>query len=315
MAMFKDSKIYIAGHTGLLGSALLARLKLEGYKDIVVKTHNELDLTRQRSVDEFFEKEKIECVFLASGLTGGIAANRTYPAAFLYTNMAIQNNVFQAAQNHEIKHLVFYGSSCAYPKDCPQPIREEYLLTGKLEETSEPYAIAKITGIKTCKAYNDQYKTNRFIVLVPNTMYGPNDNFDLNNAHVLSALIRKFHEAKIEKKSKIILWGSGDPKREFVFSEDVADASIFAMINSGRLQNTHYNIGPGCDYSIKELAEMVAKTVGFKGEFLWDTKKPDGTPRKFLDSSKFLKLGWRPKVFLKEGLISTYAWFLANIGK
>ena len=313
--MFKDSRIYVAGHTGLLGSAILRKLKSEGYRNILTITHKELDLIDQKSVDDFFKKEQPEYVFLCAGLTGGIIANKTYPATFLHTNIAIQDNVFQASQIFNSKHLMFYGSSCVYPKNCPQPIKEEYLLTGEIEETSDAYATAKIAGIIACKSYNNQYKTNRFIALIPNSMYGPKDNFDLENSHVLSALIRRFHEAKKEGKNKITLWGSGNPRREFIFSEDVADASIFAMMNVGKLQNIHYNLGTEIDYSIRELAEIVAGIVGFKGKIEWDMTKPDGTPRKLLDNSRFLNLGWKPATTLEEGLEITYRWYSKNIPK
>lgn len=310
--MFKTSKIYIAGHTGLLGSALLNKLKIAGYNNVITLTHDELDLTNQGAVNDFFKEEAPEYVFLAAGLTGGIMANKTFPAEFLHVNIAIHDNVFEAAQKYGVKHLVFYGSSCIYPKISVQPIKEDYLLTGRLEETSEAYAIAKIAGIIACKSYNNQFKTNRFIALIPNSMYGPNDNFDLESAHVLSSLIRRFHEAKIEGKDKVILWGSGNPRREFIFSEDVADASIFAVKNADKLQNMHYNLGTGIDYSIKELADAVSKVTGFDGMVEWDTTKPDGTPRKILDCSKFSNLGWKAQTSLKEGLIKTYNWFLKS---
>lgn len=310
--MFKDSRIYVAGHAGLLGSALVKKLKSKGYNDIITKTHNELNLTNQDAVDCFFKKEQPEYVFLAAGLTGGIVANKTYPANFLHTNIAIQDNVFQSARKYDVKNLIFYGSSCVYPKNCPQPIKEEYLLTGKIEETSEAYAIAKTAGIIACKSYNDQFKTNCFIALIPNSMYGPNDNFDLENSHVLSALIRKFHEAKSEGKEKVTLWGSGNPRREFIFSEDAAEASVFAMNNVEKLQNTHYNVGTGVDYSIKELAGIISKVVGYKGEIEWDITKPDGAPRKLLDSSRFFSLGWKPSTDIEDGIKITYEWYIKN---
>lgn len=313
--MFKDSKIYVAGHNGLLGSTLLKRLKSEGYLNIVTKGHNEIDLTNQAAVDEFFKSEQPEYVFMAAGLTGGIIANKTYPATFLHTNISMQDNVFEAAHKHNVKHLIFYGSSCVYPKNSSQPMKEEYLLTGEIEQTSEAYAIAKIAGIIACRAYNNQYKTNRFIALVPNSTYGPNDNFDAESSHVLSGLIRKFHDAKVEKKDRVVLWGSGNPRREFIFSEDVADASIFAMMNADKLQNTHYNIGTGVDYSIKELAEIISEIVGFDGVVEWDTNKPDGAHRKLLDSSGFLDLGWKSSTSLKEGLETAYQWFINNFKK
>lgn len=311
--MFKHSRIYVAGHTGLLGTALLKRLRAEGYIDILTKSHSELDLTDRAAVDIFFKSEQPEYIFLAAGLTGGILANKTYPATFLHTNIAMQDNLFEAANKYDVKHIIFYGSSCVYPKNAPQPIKEEYLLTGEIEETSEGYAAAKIAGIISCKAYNNQYKTNRFIALIPNSMYGPNDNFEPENGHVLSALIRRFYEAKTEEKGRIVLWGSGNPRREFVFSEDVADASIFAMQNADKLQNMHYNVGTGIDNTIKELAEIVSQIVGYNGRIEWDVAKPDGAPRKLLDSSNFVDIGWRPSIDLEDGLRITYEWFLENI--
>jgi GDP-L-fucose synthase len=308
--MFKDSKIYVAGHTGLLGSALIRRLEADGYSNVITRIHSELDLTCRTEVEDFFKKNQPEYVFMAAGLTGGIGANKTYPATFLHTNIAMQDNVFEAAAKYEVKHLIFYGSSCIYPKNSSQPMKEEYLLTGIIEETSEAYAIAKTSGIIACRSYNTQYKTNRFIALVPCSIYGPNDNFDLENSHVLSALIRKFHEAKAAGKNQVVLWGSGNPRREFIFSEDVADASIFAVVNADRLLNTHYNIGTDIDYSIKELAGIIAKIAGFDGEVKWDTAKPDGTQRKLLDSSRFSKLGWKPSVPLTKGIETTYQWYL-----
>lgn len=311
--MQKDSRIYVAGHTGLLGSAITGRLKAEGYRDIVTKSHAELDLTDQRAVHEFFRSVQPEYVFLTAGLTGGIIVNRTYPATFLHTNISIQDNVFEAAMKTGIQNLVFYGSSCIYPKLCPQPIREEYLMTGEIEETSEGYAIAKTAGILACRTYNNQFRTNRFIALLPNSMYGPGDHFDLENSHVLSALIRKFHEGKEEDRRDVTLWGTGSPRREFIFHEDVADASLFAMTHAGLLQNMHYNIGSGVDLSIKELAGIIAEIVGFKGEIVWDTTKPDGTPRKLLDSSRFLNLGWKPKTDIRTGIRKTYDWYMKTL--
>jgi len=311
--MHKDAKIFVAGHTGLLGSALVRKLQNDGYRDIITRTHKELDLTNQQSVNAFFQNERPEYVFLAAGLVGGIMANKTHPATFLHTNIAIQDNVFEAATRSNVKHLVFYGSSCMYPKNCPQPIKEEYLMTGEIEDTSEGYAIAKTAGTLACKTYNNQYKNNRFIALLPNSMYGPNDHFDLENSHVLSALIMKFHDAKTKGEKKVILWGSGAPKREFIFHEDVAEASIFAMKNADKLKNMHYNIGSGVDYSIKELALMISEIVGFNGEIEWDTTKPDGTPRKLLDSSRFLQLGWRPFTDIKKGIKTTYEWYVNNL--
>jgi GDP-L-fucose synthase len=313
--MHKDEKIFVAGHTGLLGSALVRKLKTDGYRNIITKTHNELDLTNQRSVSDFFQNEKPKYVFLAAGLVGGIMANKMSPATFLHTNIAMQDNVFEAATKTDVRHLVFYGSSCMYPKNCPQPIKEEYLMTGEIEDTSEGYAIAKISGILGCKTYNNQFKNNRFISLIPNSMYGPNDHFDLENSHVLSALVRKFHDAKIKGEKQVILWGSGAPRREFIFHEDVANASIFAMENADKLKNMHYNVGSGVDFSIKELAQMISEIVGFKGEIEWDTTKPDGTPRKLLDSSRFLRLGWKSFTDIKKGIKITYEWYISTLQK
>lgn len=308
--MFKDSKIYIAGHTGLLGAALLSKLK--GYKNVITKPHNKLDLTKKKCVDEFFNKERPEYVFLSAGLTGGIAANKNFPAAFFHTNIAIQDNVFEAALKYNVKHLIFYGSSCVYPKYCQQPIKEEYLMTGELESTSEAYSAAKIAGIFACRAYNRQFNTKRFIALIPNSIYGPHDTFDKENSHVAAALIKKLHEAKSKGEKNLLLWGSGIPKREFIFSSDAAEASIFAMNNADRLENSHYNVGTGIEYSIREIAEIIANIVKFKGKIEWDITKPDGTPRKVLDSNKFFSLGWQPVTTLENGLRLTYKWYLKN---
>lgn len=308
--MNKNSKIYIAGHTGLLGSSILRKLKAESYSNLIFMSHRDMELTDKDYVFDFFLKEKPEYVFLAAGLTGGIVANKTCPADFFHVNIAIQDNVFEAALAFDVKHLVFYGSSCMYPKLSAQPMKEDYLMTGPLEETSEAYAMAKMAGIKACAAYNQQYKARRFIALVPNSMYGPNDDFDLDRSHVLASLMRKFHEAKKNGADSITLWGSGKPYREFVFVDDIAAASIFAANNAERLNNHHYNVGVGCDLSINELACLIANIVGFKGEVLWDTSKPDGAPQKLLDSSKFLALGWRPLVSMKEGIQTMYDWYV-----
>ena len=310
--MYKDSKIYVAGHTGLLGSALINRLNEYGYSRVITKSHSELDLTNKAEVFDFFSIEKPEYVFLAAGKVGGILSNKTYPADYFHINIAIQDNVFEAAQKFEVNHLIFYGSSCTYPKQSPQPMKEEYFLTGDIEETSVGYAAAKIAGIIACKVYNQQHQTNRFIALIPNSAYGPNDNFDLENSHVLSALMRKFHEAKMNREDSITLWGSGKPKREFVFSLDVADASLFAMRNADKLENHHYNIGTGIDYSIKELAEMIAKVTNYTGKILWDKSKPDGAAQKLLDSSKIMSLGFKPTISLEEGLRKTCQWYQAK---
>ena len=293
----------------MLGCALSRKLKEHGYNLVVTRTHAELDLTGKGAVVDFFRAEKPEYVFLCAGKTGGIISNKTCPADYLSVNISIQNNVFEAAHRNEVKHLLFYGSSCVYPKFSQQPIKEQFLFGGPIEDTSEAYATAKIAGIVACRAYNRQYDTKRFIALIPNSMYGPNDNFALESAHVLSALVHRFHEAKITNAESVTLWGSGEPRREFVFSEDVADASLFAVQNAAHLENIHYNVGTGIDYSIKELAEKVAETVGYEGTILWDRSKPDGVERKLLDSSRFLSLGWKPTVSLEEGLRRTYQWY------
>lgn len=307
--MKKHSKIYLAGHTGLLGSAIERLLKREKFENVVTRPRGVLDLTDKNNVFDFFADIRPEYVFLAAGKVGGIMDNREHPADYLRTNLAIQSNMFEAATKFDVKNVVVYGSSCTYPKQSPQPIKEEYLLTGPLEETSIGYATAKIAAILAAHAYNRQYRCNRFIALVPSSMYGPGDNFDLQNCHVLSALIRRFHEGKINNQRAVRLWGTGKPKREFVFSDDVAEASLFAMKNAHRLQNTHYNIGTGKDYSINKLASITAEIVDYKGKINWDETKPDGTPRKLLDSSKFLELGWKPKTELLEGIRRTYGWY------
>lgn len=313
MVIFKNTKIFIAGHKGLLGSALLKLLRPRCR--IVVRNRQELDLTDQNAVYSFFKKERPELVFLTAGLSGGILANQTHPATFMQVNLAIQNNVFQAAQDYMVRHLVFYGCSCMYPKYCHQPIKEKYLLSGYVEETSRAYAIAKIAGISACKAYNDEFNTRRFIALVPASIYGPGDNFDLESSHVLGALMRKFYLAKINREKRIVLWGSGKPQREFIYSEDVAYATLFALENVSKLQNYHYNIGTGKEYSIKDLAGIVAKIVGFTGSIEWDKNMPDGNPRRILDSSEILKLGWKPLNTIENGIKLTYKWYLRKVCK
>jgi len=310
--MDKGSRIYVAGPTGLLGSSLINALKTQGYINLLLKKHSELDLTDKVSVFQYFAQARPEYVFLAAGLNGGIKVNKTCPADFYHVNIAIQDNVFEAAQKYSVTNLIFYGSSCMYPKNIVQPIKEERLLTGEIEVTSEAYAAAKIAGTLACRAYNRQYQTKRFIALVPNSMFGPRDHFDPDNAHVFSALIRKFHEAKIASQPSVVLWGSGAPRREFVYVDDIAEASIFAMNNADRLENHQYNVGSGRDFSIKELAELIAAVVGYKGMITWDTAQPDGSPRKLLDSSKFLALGWAPRTEIKAGLEKTYDWFVKN---
>lgn len=307
-----DSKIYVAGHTGLLGSALIKVLNEDGYKNIITKSHKKLELTDKLAVENFFKENEIDFIFLCAGKVGGIIGNKTNPASYLHENLLIQDNIFEMANKYEVKNVIFYGSSCTYPKVCQQPMKEEYWLTGAIEETSMGYAAAKIAGTIGCKSYNIQYNSNRFICVIPNSIYGPNDNFDLENSHVFSALIRKIDTAKKENQDSLMLWGSGNPRREFIYSEDVASASIFLMQNAKKLENSHYNLGSGIDYSIKELAVAISKIVGYEGKIEWDTTKPDGAMQKLLDSSKFLELGWKPKVKFEDGLATTYQWYKEN---
>ncbi len=301
--MEKKNNIYIAGHRGLVGSAIHRYLIKNGYQNIIVRTSQELDLRNQQAVNQFFQQEKPDYVFLAAAKVGGIHANNTYRADFLYDNIMIASNVIHAAHQHKIKKLLFLGSSCIYPKLAPQPLKEEYLLTGPLEQTNEPYAIAKITGIKLCETYREQYGCN-FISVMPTNLYGINDNYDLANSHVLPALIRKFHEAKMRGNKTVTIWGTGKPKREFLYADDVADACVFLMQHyNGK---TLINIGVGEDVTILELATIIQDIVGFKGELQFDTTKPDGTPRKLLDVSKIHALGWKHKTSLQEGIRWSY---------
>jgi len=344
--MKKTSKIYIAGHRGLVGSAFVRRLAAEGCTNLVTRTHAQLDLLRQDRVEAFLKKEKPEYVFLAAARVGGIWGNNIYPAQFIYENIAIQSNVIHAAYQNEVKKLLFLGSSCIYPKHCPQPIKEEYLLSDYLESTNEPYAVAKIAGIKMCQAYNRQYKT-RFISVMPNNLYGPNDNFDLETSHVLPALIRKFHLAKLAaagdwqailkdetargpipddvkraigidpstakpldqspNQPAVIIWGTGAPRREFLHVDDLADAGVFLMNHYD--ESDIINIGEGNDQTILELAQMVSDIVGFKGNIKWDSAKPDGTPQKLLDVSRLAKLGWQSQITLEDGIREVYRWY------
>ena len=332
--MNKHSKIYVAGHRGLVGSAIHRRLKQLGYTNTIVKTHQDLDLTIQQQVEQFFGAERPEYVFLAAAKVGGILANSTYPADFIYINLAIQTHVVHSAFKYGVKKLLFLGSSCIYPKLCPQPMKEDYLLSGYLEPTNEAYAIAKIAGIKMCQAYNSQYGS-RFISVMPTNLYGPNDNFDLETSHVLPALIRKFHLAKLavsgnwaaiqkDEKTfgkippevrqalpKVVLWGSGKPRREFLHVDDLADACVFLMNNYDGSEIV--NIGVGTDLTIAELAQMVAEVVGFKGEIVFDSSKPDGTPRKLLDVTRLSSLGWKAKIGLRQGISQTYDWYLDQL--
>ena len=304
-----DAKIYVAGHRGLVGSAIVRNLEAKGYKNIIYRTHKELDLTNQEAVRRFFEEEKPEYVFLAAAKVGGIHANNTYPADFIYENLMIQNNVIKAAHDFEVKKLLFLGSTCIYPKMAPQPIKEEYLLTGSLEETNEAYAVAKIAGLEMCKFFKRQYGDN-FISCMPTNLYGPNDNFDLKNSHVLPALIRKFHEAKVNNSEAVEVWGTGTPLREFLYVDDMADACVFLMENYDGEQ--HVNIGTGEEVSIRELAETVKEVVGFDGELVFNTEMPDGTPRKLTTVDKLHGLGWKHKVSLDKGIKLAYNWFLEN---
>ena len=297
-----SSKIFIAGHNGMVGSAILRNLQDKGFSNFVLKSSKELDLRDAKAVADFFEEEKPEFVFLAAAKVGGIVANNTYRADFLYENLMIQNNVIHEAYKNKVEKLLFLGSSCIYPKLAPQPLKEEYLLTGLLEPTNEPYAIAKIAGIKMCDAYRSQYGCN-FISVMPTNLYGPNDNYDLQNSHVLPAMIRKFHEAKLNGTS-VELWGTGSPKREFLHADDMAEACVFLMENYN--EPGLVNIGTGEDLSIKELAEMIQKITKFEGEIIWDHTKPDGTPRKLMDVSKLHTLGWKHKIALEEGITKVY---------
>jgi GDP-L-fucose synthase len=343
-----DSRIYVAGHRGLVGSAIHRKLKENGYTNIITRTYKEMDLERQALVEPFFQEQRPEYVFLAAAKVGGIWANNTFPAEFIYSNLMVQMNVIHSAYRSGVKKLLFLGSSCIYPKHCPQPMKEEYLLAGPLEPTNEPYAVAKIAGIKTCQSYNRQYGTN-YISVMPTNLYGPNDNFDLETSHVLPALIRKFHLAKLAAKGdwegiqkdetqygpipkdirsavsglvtnqqsaignpqSVVLWGTGSPKREFLYVNDLADACVFLMNHYD--ESDIINIGCGEDISIAELALLVKDVVGYTGKIEYDTKKPDGTPRKLLDVSKLMGLGWKPKTSLEEGITKTYEWYCRSV--
>lgn len=307
--MHKKSKIYIAGHRGMVGSAIHRELKKQGYNNFVLKTSSELDLTQQTAVEKFFKDEKPEYVFLAAAKVGGIHANNTYRAEFIYSNICIQTNVIHAAYENQVKKLLFLGSSCIYPKMAPQPIKEECLLTGPLEPTNEPYAVAKIAGLKMCQAYGDQYGSN-FVSVMPTNLYGPNDNYDLENAHVLPSLIHRFHLAKINNDPTVTVWGTGSPKREFMYVEDMARATILVMQEYN--DKEIINIGTGEDITIKELAEMIKQVVGYKGKLIWDTGKPDGTPRKLLNIKKLKKLGFKNIIDLKKGIELSYQDFLKH---
>lgn len=317
--VLQNSRIYVAGHKGLVGSAIVRKLQALGCQDLVLRTHRELDLIDQAAVGMFFEREQPEIVVLAAARVGGILANFTYQGEFIYDNLMIQTNLIHWSHKLGVKRLLFLGSSCIYPKLAPQPLKEEYLLTGSLEPTNDAYAVAKIAGIKMCEAYNLQYGTS-YLSVMPTNLYGPGDNFDLANSHVLPALIRKFHEAREKNASEVVVWGTGSPRREFLHVDDMADACVYllglpdsqytGMVKS--LKPCLINIGMGRDITIKELAELVKKIVDFKGKIVFDTSKPDGTPQKLLDISRMTKLGWQPQISLHEGIISTYRWFQEN---
>lgn len=308
--MNKTDKIYVAGHRGLVGSAIVRNLKSKGYNNIVGRTHKELELTDQQAVRAFFEEERPDVVVLAAAKVGGINANNTTPAEFIYDNMQVQCNVIHCCHQYGVKKLLFLGSTCIYPKMAPQPIPEDALLTGPLETTNEAYAVAKIAGMEMCKFYKRQYGDD-FISCMPTNLYGPHDNYDLNGSHVLPAMIRKFHEAKLNNAPSVELWGTGTPLREFLYVDDMADACVFLLENYDGEQ--HVNIGTGKEITIKELAEMVKKTVGFEGEIIWNDSMPDGTPRKLTDVTKLHSLGWRHKVELEEGVRMAYDWFRENV--
>ncbi len=307
--MEKKSRIYVAGHKGMVGSAIVRKLKAKGYENIIERTRQELDLTNQQQVEVFFDENKPEYVFLAAAKVGGISANSTYPADFILENLLIECNIIKSAYRHNVKKLMFLGSSCIYPKMCPQPIKEEYLLTGPLEPTNEAYALAKISGLKMCQYFNQQYGTN-FISVMPTNLYGPNDNFDLETSHVLPALMRKIYDGKINGKKSVELWGTGKPLREFLHVDDMADACVFLMESYNG--NEFFNVGTGKDLSIKELSEMLRDVIGYKGELVFNPEKPDGTPKKLLDVSKLEQLGWKAKIDLRDGIKQTYEWFLDN---
>ncbi|MBW8050460.1 MAG: GDP-L-fucose synthase [Cytophagales bacterium] len=308
--MNKTSKIYIAGHTGMVGASIMRKLEGEGYDNLLYRASKELDLRDQQEVRKFFGSERPEYVFMAAAKVGGILANNTYRAEFIYDNLTIQNNIIHQAYKTGVKKLLFLGSSCIYPKLAPQPLKEEYLLTGLLEPTNEPYAIAKIAGIKMCQAYRSQYGCN-FICVMPTNLYGPGDNYDLKNSHVLPALIRKFHEAKENDAQSVEIWGSGKPKREFLHVDDLADACVFLMLNYDKAEVV--NIGTGEDITIKDLALLIKEIVGFEGELKFDSTKPDGTPRKLLDVSGMNSLGWKYHIGLENGIRSTYEAFKAKV--
>jgi len=307
----KDIKIYVAGHRGMVGSAIVRELKGRGYNNILTRTHQDLDLTNQAAVSEFMIKEKPGYIFLAAAKVGGIHANNTYRGEFIYQNLMMETNIVHAAWQAGVIRLLFLGSSCIYPRDCPQPIKEEYILTGPLEQTNEPYAIAKIAGIKLCESYNLQYGT-QYVSVMPTNLYGPNDNYDLQKSHVVPALIRKAHEAKVREEKELLVWGTGNPMREFLYVDDMADACVFLMEQG--VQEGLFNVGTGEDVTIRELTEIVSSVVGFDGTIVFDVSMPDGTPRKLLDVNKLRKLGWQARTCLEDGVAKSYSDFLSRTG-
>jgi len=304
-----NSKIYVAGHNGMVGSAIVRKLKDEGYTNLILKTHDNLDLTNQKDVQHFFDLYEPDYVFLAAAKVGGIVANNTYPAEFINNNLLIQTNIIHQSYTHDVKKLLFLGSSCIYPRECPQPIKEEYFMTGPLEKTNDAYAIAKIAGIKMCQSYNKQYGSN-FISLMPTNLYGIGDNYDLENSHVFPAMIRKFHEAKMRNDTSLTLWGTGTPYREFLHVDDLADATLFLMNNYD--DSEIINVGTGEDLTIENLALLMKRVINFKGTVIFDSSKPDGTPKKLLDVSKLYNLGWKYSIKIGNGLIRTYEDYLKN---
>lgn len=314
VALNKETRIFIAGHSGMLGSAFVRRLENDGYENLITVPSSEVDLTRQQLVDDLFARSQPEVVIMAAGRVGGIIENRDKPGDFIADNLAIQLNLMTAARRQNIKHLVFFASSCIYPRECPQPMAEAQLLTGKPEPTSQAYAMAKLAGLQSCLAYNQQDGGQRFLPLIPNTMYGPGDDFDLNSSHVLPALLRRFHEAKQQGMATVTLWGSGTPRREFVFVDDVVDAVMFLLQHASDELELPLNIGVGKDCSIAELALLIAEVVGYQGDIRWDTSKPDGAPQKLLDSQRLFELGWQPQTGLAAGIAKTYDWFVQQYG-
>ena len=311
--MNPHSKIYIPGHRGMAGSAIKRNLESKGYTNIITRTHSELDLTNQQAVNNFFETERPEYVFLAAAKVGGILANSTYPAEFIYENIMIEANVIHAAYTYGVKKLLFLGSSCIYPRLAPQPLKEEYLLTGELEVTNEAYAVAKIAGIRMCKHYNQQYGTN-YISIMPTNLYGPEDNYNLETSHVMAALIRKFHEAKVDNEPQVVVWGTGAPRREFMHVDDMADACVYLMENYDASDTGEFvNIGVGDDLTIRELAELIKDIVRYEGEIVYDTSKPDGTPQKLLDVSRMRGLGWDARISLRDGIGQAYEWYKGHL--